>query len=146
MNSTWVLLAHRSGARLYEQKHPGGELRRLQDIPHPEGRLKNREITSDKSGRLFDSFHTRHTVGKGSEPKVQAAQDFARQIADLLQHGRTTNRYRQLVLVAEPQFLGELRAALDPHTAALVTGSLDKELLEVPEHELPGHLGGLLKL
>ncbi len=145
MNSTWVLLAHRGGARLYEQERPGSELRLLQDIAHPEGRLKNREISSDKSGRLFDSFHTRHTVSNASEPKVQVAEDFARHIADLLRHGRSANGYRQLVLVAEPQFLGELRAALDPHTAGLVTGSLDKNLLEVPERELQSHLGDLLK-
>lgn len=145
MKKTWVLLAQRANARLYEQEKTGGELRRVQEIPHPEGRLKNREITADKSGRLFDSFHTRHTVSKSPEPKEQMAREFAQHLAQILQHGRTANSYQSLVLVAEPQFLGELRAALDPHTAALVSGSLAKDLLDIPDRELPGHLEGLLR-
>ncbi len=146
MNRTWVLLAHRSGARLYGQEQPGGELHRLQEIPHPEGRLKNREITSDKSGRLFDSSHTRHTVSKTPDPKEQVAIEFAQHIADVLQQGRTANRYEHLVLVADPRFLGQLRATLDPHTAKLVIGSLGKDLLEVAERDLPDHLQGVLKI
>ncbi|MHB8454482.1 MAG: host attachment protein [Acidiferrobacterales bacterium] len=100
---------------MHEQERADGELRLLQDIPHPAGRLKNREITSDKSGRLFDSIHTRHTVSNASEPKIQAAEDFAWHIADQLQYGRTANRYRQLVLVAEPAFPGGSCAPLWIH-------------------------------
>ncbi len=146
MNKTWVLLAQRANARLYEQEKAGGELHRVQEIPHPEGRLKNREISSDKSGRLFDSFHSRHTVSKSPDPKEQVAREFAQHLAQILQQGRTGNRYQKLVLVAEPQFLGELRAALDSHTAALVTGSLDKDLLEIPDRDLPAHLEKLLHI
>ncbi len=146
MDRTWVLLAHRGGARLYGQDRQGGPLRHMQDIPHPEGRLKNREITADKEGRLFDSFHSRHTVGRASDPKEQLAVEFARHLADLLQRGRTSGEFEHLVLVADPHFLGDLRAALDAHTAKLVTGSLAKDLYEVPEQDLPDHLRGLLKL
>ncbi len=146
MNRTWVLLAHRTGARLYEQDRPGGELRRLEDIPHPEGRLKNRQIASDKGGRLFDSFHSRHTVGKSPDPKEQIAIAFAQHLSEVLEQGRATNRFEHLVLVADPHFLGRLRAALDAHTAKLVTGSLDKDLYEVAERELPGHLAELLRM
>ncbi|MHB8346425.1 MAG: host attachment protein [Acidiferrobacterales bacterium] len=145
MNRAWILVAHRSGAWLYEQERPGGELRRVQEIPHPEGRLKNREIASDKSGRLFDSAHSRHTTSKIPDPKEQIAIEFAKHLADVLQQGRTANSFQHLVLVANPRFLGQLRAALDIHTAKLISGSLDKDLTDVAERELPDHLQRLLK-
>lgn len=146
MDRTWVLVAHRTGARLYEQSQPGGALLLVRDIPHPEGRLKNREITSDKSGRLFDSFHSRHTVGKSPDPKEQLAIEFARDLADVLQRGCTSGQFQHLVLVADPHFLGDLRMALDAQTTKLVTGSLAKDLYEIPERELPSHLQGLLRI
>ncbi len=145
MNRTWILVAHRSGARLYEQERPGGDLSRVQEIPHPEGRLTNREIASDKSGRLFDSFHNRHTTGKTPTPKEQIAIEFARHLADVLQRGRTANSFEHLVLVADPHFLGQLRAALDMHTSKLVSASLDKDLTEVAERDMLDHLQRLLK-
>ncbi len=145
MNRTWVLVANRGGARLYEQEQPGGGLRRVQEIPHPEGRLKDHEIVSDKSGRVFDSFHSRHAVSKSPGPAEQIAIGFAQHLADILRQGRTTGHFEHLVLVADPHFLGHLRAALDEHTAKMLAGSLAKDLYDFADRELPGHLQAVLK-
>jgi protein required for attachment to host cells len=48
--------------------------------------------------------------------------------------------------VAEARFLGELRAALAPPTAALVTATLDKDLGGVGPHDMPPHLRGVVAL
>lgn len=53
-------------------------------------------------------------------------------------------RYTRLVLVAGPKFLGKIRAALDPVTPSLVIASLDKDLEEISDAELPQHLAGIL--
>ena len=147
MTNTWILVAHRGGARIFERTGPGKGLGLIRDIPHPSGRLKNQDIGADKPGRSFDSHGVgRHALGKEHEPTEQLAERFARELAGLLDEGRTHRRYAQLVLVAEPRFLGMLRAALTPATAALVVAALDKDLGDIDARELPKHLEGVLRV
>ena len=147
MTTTWILVAHRGGGRLFENSGPGTGLRLIQTIDHPQGRLKSGEINSDKPGRAFDGFGSgRHSMSKEHEPTEQVALQFAKQLSEILDKGRTGNRYTKLVLVAEPRFLGELRSALPPPAAALVSATVDKDLGGMTEHDLPKHLGKALAL
>ncbi len=147
MNSTWVLVAHRGGARVFENKGPGKGLDLLHDIPHPEGRLKNKDIGADKPGRSFDSRgQGRHSLSSEQEATEHLAEQFAKHLGTLLDDGRHRQRYSKLVLVAEPRFLGSLRAALSSSTAALVTATLGKDLGGVEPHNMPRHLADTLRL
>lgn len=147
MTKTWILVAHHSGARLFENDGPGKGLQVVQKISHPEGRLRIQDITSDKPGRSTDSKGVHHSFGKElHDPKEHLAQQFAKQLAGILNEGRNHNRYTQLILVADPRFLGELRAALDHPTAALVTATLNKDLINVDERDIPQHLGDVIQL
>jgi protein required for attachment to host cells len=143
--TTWVLVAHRSGARLLENPGPGKGLKLLEDIAHPQGRLKNGEINADKPGRAFDKFGGgRHSMSKEHEPVEQVAIMFAKQLGEKLDQGRIHNQYQRLILVAEPRFLGELRATLTSPTAALVSDTIDKDLIGVENRDLPKHLESVL--
>ena len=55
MNRTWILIAHRAGARIFENDGPGTGLKHVDAIAHPEGRLEDKALGSDKPGRSFDS-------------------------------------------------------------------------------------------
>ncbi len=146
MNNTWVLVAHRGGARVFESKGPGKGLNLLHDIPHPEGRLKNKDIGADKPGRSFDSRgQGRHSLSSEQEATEHLAEQFAKHLSALLDDGRHRQRYAKLVLVAEPRFLGSLRAALSSPTAALVTATLGKDLGGVEPHNMPRHLAETLR-
>ena len=143
MTTTWILIAHRGGARVYAQRGRRRDLELIEEFEHPEGRLKNREIDSDRPGRSFDSRGVgRHAYDKEQEPTEHVAERFARQLATLLDQGRMREHYARLVLVAEPRFLGNLRAALNPATAALVTATIDKDLGGVDARDLPRYLSG----
>lgn len=147
MNNTWILVAHRGGARVFENQGPGKGMNLLQDIPHPEGRLKNKEIGADKPGRSFDSLGVgRHALGKEQDPAAHIAEQFAKHLSTLLDDGRHQQRYTKLVLVAEPRFLGNLRAALSSPTAALVTATVGKDLGNVEPHNMSMHLADTLQL
>lgn len=147
MNNIWILVAHRGGARVFENKGPGKGLNLLHDIRHPEGRLKNKDIGADKPGRSFDSRgQGRHSLSSEQEPTAHLAEQFAKQLSSLLEEGRNQQRYGKLVLVAEPRFLGNLRAVLSPPTAALVSAAVDKGLGGVEPHDMPKHLGNVLRL
>jgi protein required for attachment to host cells len=146
-NNMWILVAHRGGARLFENKGPGKGLNLLHDIPHPEGRLKNKEIGSDRPGRSFDSHgQGRHALSTEQEPTAHVAEQFAKQLSSILDDGRNQQRYRKLVLVAEPRFLGNLRAALSSPTAALVTATVDKDLGGVEPHNMSRRLENIIRL
>ena len=141
MTTTWILSANRSSASLFESDWPGKSMRRIQDIPHPQGRMQNQDIDTDKPGRVFDSFgEGRHSTSPKQEPTEHIAQQFALELAEMLNKGRLTNAYDKLVLIAEPKFLGVLRAALDKNTESLVIQTDNKELLDVKEDELSEYL------
>ena len=141
MTTTWILSANRSSASLFESDWPGKSMRRLQDIPHPQGRMQNQDIDTDKPGRVFDSFgEGRHSTSPKQEPTEHIAQQFALELAEMLNKGRLTNTYDKLVLIAEPKFLGVLRAALDKNTESLVSQTVNKELLDIKEQDLAEYL------
>ena len=141
MTTTWILSANRSNASLFESDWPGSSIRRLQDIPHPQGRMQNKDIDTDKPGRVFDSFgNGRHSTSPKQEPTEHIAQQFALDLAEILNKGRLTHAYNNLVLIAEPKFLGVLRAALDKNTESLVTQTVNKELIDVREQDLAEYL------
>ena len=145
MDRTWILVAHRGGARLFENKGPGKGLELLQTVDHPAGKLKNKDIDTDQPGRGNDRFGPgRHAYSNEHPSTVHVAEQFAKQLSTLLEDGRSHHRYGRLVLVAEPRFLGNLRAALSTQTAALITGTLDKDLGGTDTRELPRHLDGVV--
>ena len=141
MTTTWILSANRSSASLFESNWPGNLMRRIQDVNHPQGRMQNREINTDKPGRIFDSFgQARHSTSQKQEPTEHIAQQFALNLAELLHKGRLTHAYDRLILIAEPKFLGVLRAALDKNTTSLIIQTVNKELVDVKEADLAKHL------
>lgn len=147
MSTTWILVAHRSGARFFENPGPGKGLIHVETIEHPEGRLKNGDINSDKPGRAFDRMGGgRHSMSTEQQPTERVAQQFAKHLGEKLVRGRTENRFSKLVLVAEPRFLGELRSALDSPTTALISATLDKDLGGVNDRDIPKHLSNVIRL
>ena len=147
MTTTWILVAHRGGARLLANSGPGKGLQLVETIPHPDGRLKDGDINADRPGRAFDIVGAgRHSMSKEQSQTERIAEQFARMLVERLQQGRNENRYSALVLAAEPRFLGALRAALDAPTAALVTATLDKDLGGIETRDLAQHLAGTVKL
>lgn len=147
MAKTWIVVAHKSGARFFENEGPGKGLELIEEIEHPEGRERDRDIDTDRPGRSFrkDSGDPRRAAMTRSQtPQERAAEDFARELGDKLEQARTQNEFERLVLVAPPQFLGLLRSALDSPTSQLVVGSLDKDLAASKQDELEQQLGEVI--
>lgn len=135
--TTWILLASRAGAKLFENKGPGIHPAWKEDIPFPKGRLKNSDIDADRPGYAFDSTgQGKHALSRENDPKTQAAKEFAKQLSTKLRDGRVRHSFDNLVLLAEPSFLGELRAHLDKETSALVSSAIPKEIQDLPNHEI----------
>lgn len=77
----------------------------------------------------------------GIAPTEQAPREadeaaFAKQLAQRLNHGALTNAYAHLVLVADPQTLGQMRPQLHKETLQRLHGELAKTLTNSPVHDI----------
>ena len=147
--STWIVVAHEAGVRLFENQGRGTGLELVEEIEHAAGRVRDRDMSSDRPGRSFrknSGDPNRASMGQSEGPHDRAVADFARALADKLQSARVQNRYKRLVLVAPPRFLGLLRSSLDGPTSQLVMVSLDKDLAASKKSELVERLSELITL
>ena len=81
----------------------------------------------------------------GSRPQEQAPNEtgeagFVNQLAHHLQGLHGKNGFKDLVLVADPQTLGQLRAALHKTVAGAVTHSVSKDLTNHPIKDIEASL------
>jgi protein required for attachment to host cells len=116
------------------------------EVEHPAGRLKNRDFLSDSAGRVFRSPGDLNRSSTSSEntPHDHEAEVFATELARVLEEGRNAHAYDELILIAEPRFLGVVKAALSEATARIVVRVIDKELSAMSPYELERHLTVLL--
>lgn len=138
----WVVTANSNMCRIYHfDKHPK-KITLLKEINHPENKLKKSDyLTSDRPGR----YHTDNSAGGAysphSDPKEVAIDSFSREIANELNSGRNTNAYKNLIVVADPHMQGLLFKHLDKHVKDLITNEIQKDIMQLTEHELLQFLG-----
>ena len=129
MNTTWVVVADNERARFLTKKPGEKILIEIDDLVHPEARIHERDLSSDKPGRSYDSGGSgRHSMEQKTDIKKHDALTFAGCIADRLEQGRNDHEYQQLVLIAPPEFLGLLRKQLSDQCTKLVKQTFDKDL------------------
>lgn len=145
MTTSWVVVAHRAGARVFEHRGPGKPLARIEAIDHPQGRFQDRDVGTDRPGRSGESGAvSRHAMEPHETAHEHDARAFAKVIAHRLTKGRQEHAFARLLLVAEPHFLGYLDAELDRPTDALVTDRIHKDLANVGDAHIADHLAGAL--
>ena len=145
MHEKWLVVADRVGARMMAIRDGGRTLEPRITLENPDGRLKDGDIDADRPGRSFDSGgEGRHAMSREEAPHERVAADFAREIGATLAKARGEGRLAELVLVAEPRFLGLLRRALNTPTTACVVASVDKSLTHLAAAELVAHLSVVL--
>ncbi len=145
MTKTWFLIAHRSGARVFEQEQLHAPLVHVATMDHHEGRLREHDFHSDAAGRVHDRMgNHRHGVSREESAVEHVSMEFVHELAGCLRTARTARKFNNLVLVAGPRLLGHLREGLDHETQKLVTASLHKDLGETPDHDIPGHLASVI--
>lgn len=150
MAATWVLVADRARARLFEWLPPSpqpGEASRpvlmeLADIAAPEGRLRPRDIEADRLPSTHAPFGPgSHAIEPRTQPQDRQRARFARELCDLLEDNRLAGRFESLVLVASPRFLGALNSAMDRPLRRCVATQVARELVEADQARLMAAIG-----
>ncbi|HEY4136600.1 MAG TPA: host attachment protein [Alphaproteobacteria bacterium] len=146
--TTWVLIADGARARILANHGPNTGLVPVPGTAHDNPVPKNSELVSDRPGRAFPAGGT--AARAAIEPRTDwhqfEKQKFAHHIASLLDVAATDGDFDDLVMVAPPETLGELRSSLAAGTRAKVSAELPKDLTRHQLADLPGHLDGVVRL
>jgi protein required for attachment to host cells len=135
-----IVIADGEHAR-FVQPDVDNTLRTVGSFDSASAHLRSRDIGSDRPGRAFESgASARHAVGQRHDPHAMEKEKFVRLVGEQINAASGRDEFDELLLVAPPRALGELREALDPATATKLVGSLEKDLVKTPDHELWPHL------
>lgn len=141
MENIWVLSANSGRAMIFEAESPTAPLVQVEALVNPPARAKQRDLTSDRPGRTFDSFGMgRHAKAVEVDPKQEEQIRFAKLVADRLEQGRVREEFDRVGLVAAPEFLGHLRASLGASLRSAVTFEIDKDYTALRAEELRARL------
>jgi protein required for attachment to host cells len=136
----WYVIADGGRARFVE-RDDNGAFRTVASFVSTELHERSSDLGLDRPARVKESMGpTRHAIEPRRDLHEAAKEDFVRLVADELDIGHGRGQFDQLVLVAPPGVLTELKKALSKPMALLVVNDLQKDLTKIPDHDLTGHL------
>jgi protein required for attachment to host cells len=102
---------------------------------------RSRDLGSDRPGRSFESgASARHALGQRHNLHAMEKAKFIRLVGQQIDAASVRDEFDELLLVAPTHVLHELHKAVDPSTQAKLVGTLDKDLVKTPDHELWRHV------
>lgn len=136
METKWIIVANSSMARIFSM-NTAHKLILIKELNHPESRKKDSELMSGSLGR----YKVRGGAGGGNfssrtDPKKNEVDHLAKQLAELLEHGRTTNNFDHIILITPPAFQGLLNKHFNPHLLAKISKVIPKDYPNLNEREL----------
>jgi len=138
---TWVMVADAARAHFFASA--GHDILPVDGatLENPAAHGHSRDLVSDRPGRTVESVGgAHHAEEPRMDPHRAAKADFAKRVADYAEKNALANKFDDLVIVAPPQMLGDLRACLGQHAAARLAGTAHKDLMKIPPAELKAHL------
>lgn len=128
MSRDWIAVADRGRCRIFAQETRHGPLQEVLDLVSSRATLKNKDINTDRHGRTFDSGgQGRHALASSIDVASQEATRFAKDVSTQLDAARKKGRFGRLYVIAEPRFLGHLRAAFNRPLKDVVAAEIGKD-------------------
>jgi len=136
----WYVIADGGRARFVEQDDRGA-FRTLSNFVSTELHKRSEELGLDRPARVQESASpTRHAVEPKRDLHDAAKEEFIRTVGAELAGLQKEGSFDELVLVAPPGVIRELKDALTKPVADCVVKELHKDLTKVPDHDLTSHL------
>jgi protein required for attachment to host cells len=136
----WYVIADGGRARFVEQDDRGA-FRTLSNFVSTELHKRSEELGLDRQARVQESASpARHAVEPKRDLHDAAKQEFIRTVGAELAGLQKEGSFDELVLVAPPGIIRELKDALSKPVAECVVKELRKDLTKVPDHDLTSHL------
>lgn len=139
----WLVIFDSTICRIYN--YDKNQIILIKEVQHPENKLKDIDITTDKPGRYQSKDYAHGAYSQKSDPKEIKIENFSREIANILEHGRSTHSYEKLILVASPHMNGLLLKHLNKQVHDLIALNIQKDLIHIAENKLLVCLNGLIE-
>lgn len=129
------------GRARFVERDERGAFRTISSFVSTELHAKSSDLGRDRPARVMESAAPgRSAVEPRRDLKEAAKQDFVKLVAEDLGSGHAAGQFDQLVLVAPPGVLTELKRNLSKPVAKLVVDDVQKDLTNVPDYDLTAHL------
>ena len=136
----WVLVASNGRAKILAVLNVRS-LAEIWHMEHPEASLQGRELITDSPGRSYDAVGVgQHAMEFNTDPERQQLIKFAKQICNSIESAGKQGHFDQLVVIAAPAFLGQLRSQLGPATARLIVQEISKNVTRFNTKEIQRYL------
>jgi protein required for attachment to host cells len=136
----WIAIADGEHAR-FVQPDSNNAPRTLRAFDSTTAHLRSHDLGADRPGRSFESAASaHHAVGEKPDLHRLEKQRFAQLVAEQLNAAVANDEFDELLLIAPPRAMHELREALDDDARKRLIGLLEKDLVKTPDHELSPHI------
>lgn len=137
----WIVVADETRGRIFSASDDQGGIIEIEALVHPESRVPEKNLANHAPG----SYQTQkgkeqHGLNKQGKQKEHQADCFAKDIASRLEDARKKNKFKQLIIIAAPKFLGRLRSEISKPLAKQVAWELDKDLTKHTAEGVLAHL------
>jgi protein required for attachment to host cells len=106
-------------------------------IAHPHGR----DLLTDRPGKIQESHGlSRHAIEPHTDPVREAERRFANRVVHGLDRRFDHGEFDNLILIAGPRTLGDLRDFLPKRLAAILKAELARDLTHLTNADLKQHL------
>jgi len=132
-----VLVADSARARLFDASTPTAPLHELEDLANPVARLHEGDLADEQDGVRYRGATTSAADAYGgSGMRDHRVEEFAAAVCDHLADAVRRTDAERVYIVAEPQFLGLLRARMDQPLRKRVAKEISKSIAGKAPHEI----------
>jgi protein required for attachment to host cells len=108
MSRIRIIVADQAEAIFYDTASLRARPKEVARISDPLAHQHNRDFSSDRPGRSYESFGSaRHAIARENDPRQQEAVRFAKRISRRLDTARRSGEFDELIVVAGPAFREE---------------------------------------
>ncbi len=146
---TWILVADGARARIFETDTPDTrQLTEIQDFANTAAKGRNAEEEPEPLRRFGGGGESgsgpAHTGEPAETPAERAIRTFSNDVGDFLDQACTARRYKKLILVAPPKFLGAMRKTLSKETRDTVDKEIVKDITWLDERDITAYVNAAL--
>ena len=137
-SKTWILVCDSQQARIFELAGKG----RVDFLGDFDSVLApSRAIAADRPGRAFDRAGPgRHAMEPRHDANREAKRNFLRQMAERLDRSCSSGDFTDLIVIAPPAALGDLRSAFSKRVQSALVQEHPKEVSGLSDPDLVDYL------
>lgn len=135
MHKSWIVIVSKSNARIFERNKK--KLKLVKYLENPSVSLSEKDHVSDRRGSMAQGGGYGHqSFSPKTDAKTVAEEKFAKEVNDFLGVSRNHHKYDDLVIVAEPSFLGVIKSNLNKEVNKQVIDFINKDFSNKSDSEI----------